>query len=170
MNSRRWIKVSFIFTCLLLVATLNVEAFGFGQELGRIDWERGVIIVIGEGAHAENLRGGRAQLMAQRAARVDAYRNAVEFLDGVRVNGQSTMQDMVVSDHVQTQVRGFVQGGIFVDSEYDPNMGISTVTMELPLDGRDGLTYYLDQLVRDNTTRERIDNIEDHVRPEDRRR
>ncbi|MCK8828566.1 hypothetical protein MWH25_12615 [Natroniella acetigena] len=163
MNLRKSTYIPVLIISFLLLINLNVAAFSVQEETARIDWERGIIAVQGEGVAAEHHIGGQAKLMAQRAARVDAYRNAAEFIDGVRVNSQTTMEDMVAtSDRVDTQVRGFIEGALIVDSDYDPDLKISTVTMELPLDGREGLAYYLEGEVQQES-QERIDDVEEYI-------
>ncbi|MCK8817876.1 hypothetical protein MWH28_10925 [Natroniella sulfidigena] len=163
MNLKKAIYIPVLILSLLLLINLEAGAFGVEEETAEVDWERGVVVVQGQGVAAEHHIGGQAKLMAQRAARVDAYRNAAEFIDGVRVNSQTTMEDMIAtSDRVETQVRGFIEGALFVDSEYDPDMKISTVTMELPLDGREGLAYYLEDDAREDS-QDRIDDVEEHL-------
>ncbi|WP_408956165.1 hypothetical protein [Natroniella sp. ANB-PHB2] len=163
MNLRKAIYIPVLILSLLLLINLDVVAFGVEEETAEVDWERGVVVVQGQGVAAEDHIGGQAKLMAQRAARADAYRNAAEFIDGVRVNSHTTMEDMIAtSDRVETQVRGFIEGALFVDSEYDPDMKISTVTMELPLDGREGLAYYLEDDAREDS-QDRIDDVEEHL-------
>lgn len=164
MKLKRLTAILSLVSLLLLSLSLTVFSFEM-QEPAEIDWEHGLILVRGEGVADERYSGGQAKLLARRAAQVDAYRNAAEFIDGVKVSSESTTEMMMLeSDRVQTNVQGFIQGAVVADSEYDPHMKIATVTLELPLEGRDGLAYYLEDEAR-NQAQDRIDDVEEHIEP-----
>ena len=62
-------------------------------------------------------RAPQAKMMARRAAKVDAQRNLLEAIDGVRITAGTTVKDMALeSDVVGTRVKGIVQGA-FVRNE-----------------------------------------------------
>lgn len=53
----------------------------------------------------------RGRLMAERAAKVDAYRNLAETVKGIRISGQTYVRDFVAeSDYVQTALDTFIKG------------------------------------------------------------
>ncbi len=53
----------------------------------------------------------QGRLMAERAAKVDAYRNLAEFIYGLKIDSQTNVRDFVAeNDQVRTQMEHFVQG------------------------------------------------------------
>lgn len=77
---------------------------------GEIDWETGVIRVVGYGAAPKGVPGAIGRLLAQRAAKADAYRNALEVIEGVRVRSETLVQNYtVVSDEIRLSMEGFIR-------------------------------------------------------------
>jgi hypothetical protein len=75
----------------------------------------------------------QARLMAQRGAMVDAQRNLLEIIQGVHVQGRTTVQDMItVSDEVKTKVDGVIKNAQMIGDAVESN-GIITITMRVPL-------------------------------------
>jgi outer membrane protein FlgP len=65
---------------------------------------------------------GQVRLMAERAAKDDAYRNLLERVKGVRVEGETTVQDFVAqSDVVRTRVDGILRGARVISSRVMPD-------------------------------------------------
>ena len=63
------------------------------------------IEAIGIGLPPDNTSSVRAATLARRAAIVDAQRTLAEAIQGVRVDSETTMQDLsIASDTVKTQV------------------------------------------------------------------
>ncbi len=55
--------------------------------------------------------GPRGRLMAERAAKVDAYRNLAETVNGFRISGNTTVRDFVAeSDEIRTSLNTFLKG------------------------------------------------------------
>ena len=51
------------------------------------------------------------KLLAQRAARLDAYRLITEHVYGLKLSGNTTVADMVVkNDSIKSYVNGFIRG------------------------------------------------------------
>lgn len=75
----------------------------------------------------------QARLMAQRGAIVDAQRNLLEIVNGVLVEGQTTVKDLVVqSDEVKTKVSGMLKGASQVGkTRYEE--GVAYVRLRIPL-------------------------------------
>jgi hypothetical protein len=75
----------------------------------------------------------QARLMAQRGAIVDAQRNLLEIVNGVLVEGQTTVKDLVVqSDEVKTKVSGMLKGASQVGkTRYED--GVAYVRLRIPL-------------------------------------
>ncbi|MCL6591979.1 MAG: hypothetical protein K6U80_18775 [Firmicutes bacterium] len=118
-----------------------MESIGQGQ----IDWERGVIQVKGSGAIAQTpgTSLAKAKLMAERAAKADAYRNGLEVLEGVRVSSETLVKDFeTLNDEIRTSVQGYLKGARLISTEYTYD-GICEVVMELPLWGRSDFSRLL---------------------------
>jgi hypothetical protein len=114
-----------------------------GSETGKIDWGAGMIHVTGKAAvDVSNTNTAQAQLMAERAATVDAQRKLLEITKGVRVNGETVVEDLMLkSDLVVTQVDGIVKGARQIgDAKYDKDRGIVSVELILGLYGTDGVS------------------------------
>jgi len=77
-----------------------------------IDWDRQVVLAEGSGAPASSARTQAQQnATAERAARLDAARNALEMIKGVNLSASTKMQDaMLASDQVSTKVQGMLYG------------------------------------------------------------
>jgi len=81
---------------------------------------------------ASKFPGARAQFMARRAAKVDAQRNLLETINGVRVTSGTTVKDMTLeSDIIGTRVKGLLQGAFEMQSNVVKEDGnwVADVTM-----------------------------------------
>lgn len=84
---------------------------------------------------AENENKPQAKLMAYRGAELDARRKIAEKLNGLVIEGKTTVQDFVTqSDDIRTQMLAFQQGAHVVDGSQKLNDdGTATVTVEIEL-------------------------------------
>ena len=114
---RRWVTGLIASACLILPLTLTVSPAQAnlvqkaGNGKGGVDWTAGVITVTGSGAAPD--RGGAAQrrLMANRAAVADGYRQLAEIVNGVHVDSETVVKDMVTeSDVIRTKVSALIKG------------------------------------------------------------
>jgi hypothetical protein len=112
--------------------TQIVEQLGKGS----INWTEGYIDAVGIGApSAQSMGKPNARPMALRAAQIDAYRNLLEVINGVRIDATTTVKDFVVeSDIINTQVQGIVKGTKVLKQEYMSD-GTVEVTVRMPLAG-----------------------------------
>jgi len=103
---------------------------------GSINWTNGYVEAVGIGAPPQRYIGSpQARPMALRAAQVDAYRNLLEVVGGVRVDSATSVKDFVVeSDIINTQVQGIVKGAKTMKQEYLSD-GTVEVTVRMPLSG-----------------------------------
>ena len=75
----------------------------------------------------------QARLMAERAAKVDGYRNLLEQTYGLQVLGTTAVRDFITqSDSVRTQVDAFIRGAKVVDTHMLDD-GSVEVDMEVTL-------------------------------------
>ena len=77
-----------------------------------------------------------ARPMALRAAQVDAYRNLLEIVQGVRIDANTVVKDfMTESDVIRASVEGLVKGSKVMNKEYLSD-GTVEVTVRMNLSGR----------------------------------
>lgn len=106
-------------------------------EKGIINYEDGYVEAVGVGAPPERYMGKpNARPMALRAAQVDAYRNLLEIVQGVRIDSNTVVRDfMTESDVVRASVEGLVKGAKVMNKEYLSD-GTVEVTVRMNLSGR----------------------------------
>jgi hypothetical protein len=69
----------------------------------------------------------QARLMAERAAKVDGYRNLLEQAYGLQVTGSTTVRDFVTqSDTIRTQLDAFIRGAKVSDIRYLDDGSVET--------------------------------------------
>ena len=118
---------------ILVFSMATVFAAAGGNE---VDWNNSVIRATGGGVAPANARTkSQARLMARRAAVVDAYRQLAEYVGGVNIDAETTV-DMaaVTSDVIQSKVKATIRGARIV-SEGATGDGGYEVTMEVPMFG-----------------------------------
>jgi len=103
---------------------------------GRVNWSGGYVEATGIGAPPEKYYGKpQARPMALRAAQVDAYRNLLEVVQGVRVDSETEVRDFTTaSDTIRAKVEGLVKGAQIVKRDYLSD-GTVEVTLRMPLYG-----------------------------------
>jgi hypothetical protein len=105
-----------------------------------------LMVVKGEGVAPSDrpLSAPQKRMLALRAAKVVALRELAETLSGVRVSGETCVQDAAVhSDQVKAAVDSTVRGAEVVHEEYDERTETATVFVRVSLDGPNGLTQSL---------------------------
>jgi hypothetical protein len=145
-------KKSLLIMGLLIGTVFMVSAVAYSQESisakewtqvveqigakGKVNWTGGYVEATGIGAPPERFYGKpQARPMALRAAQVDAYRNLLEVVQGVRVDSETEVKDFTVaSDTIKAKVEGLVKGAQIVKRDYLSD-GTVEVTMRMPLLG-----------------------------------
>jgi len=104
---------------------------------GIINYEDGYVEAVGVGAPPERYMGKpNARPMALRAAQVDAYRNLLEIVQGVRIDSNTVVRDfMTESDVIRASVEGLIKGSKVMNKEYLSD-GTVEVTVRMNLSGR----------------------------------
>lgn len=89
----------------------------------------------------------QAIAMARRGATVDAQRNLLEIIQGVNVQGETTVKDLITeSDVVITRVQGLVKGAVMQGKPVIAD-GEVTVVLRIPMYAKNGLApAIIDQL------------------------
>lgn len=137
---------------LTIMAILVLAASTTFAAESKIDWSGNYITVTGYGAPpAHSINIGQARMMARRAAVVDAYRQMAEIVNGVQVDSETTVRDMVVeNDLIKTKVTGLVRSARVVEERQVE--GGYEVTMTVPLFGVSGSVAA--SVLPQNTTKE----------------
>lgn len=114
---------------LLPMSALAADAVG-------IDWQAKVIRVKGSGAPdtQKSANVAVARLNAERAAKMDAYRNAIEQLKGVQVTSGSAAGALLDDGATRSRVESMIRGAKVTDTKYYDDGGVD-VFLEIPLDG-----------------------------------
>lgn len=101
-----------------------------------INWTLQTIRVTGSGAPSPDAPNiAAARLGAERVAKLDAMRNALEAIQGVRIDSETTVRNAILeSDYIRSQVQGYVYGARVVDTRYLSD-GAVQVTVEVSLKG-----------------------------------
>ena len=106
-------------------------------------WAEMTVRATGRGAYPATASGPQARLMAQRAARADAYRQLTEQVYGLEVSADTLVRDAVLADdRIETDVEGFIRGARVVATRNRPGLEIVELDMELDL-GQDFLRLVL---------------------------
>lgn len=121
---------------LALVAAMLVVSMATVLAAENVDWNSNVIRATGGGVAPAGARTmAQARMMARRAAITDAYRQLAEYVGGVNVNAETTVDMAAVqSDVIKTKVQATIRGARIV-SEGVTSDGGYEVTMEVPLFG-----------------------------------
>ena len=120
---------------LLLMAVMLVLPGNFAKASG-VDWNDAKITVQGMGiAPPRAMNPAQARMMARRAAVVDGYRQLAEAVQGVNVDAETTVENMMVtSDVIKTKVNAMIKGARVVAESVTPDGGYQ-VTMEVSMFG-----------------------------------
>lgn len=101
------------------------------------DWAKKVLRAVGEGVPPDEVDSeAQANLLAERAAELDAKRKLAEMVMGVEIASETTVRDFVTeSDEIRTKVHGFLAGCKIVGSRVLEDEITREVTVELDLGG-----------------------------------
>lgn len=104
---------------------------------GSVNWDKGAesdVEAVGIGLPPENM-GARGNVLARRAAVVDAQRNLAEMIQGVQIDSDTVMENLVVSsDVVRSKVSAMIKGARIVDEGVNAD-GSYFVKMRVPMYG-----------------------------------
>ena len=101
-----------------------------------INWDDSTISATGMGVAPPNARNAaQARMLARRAAVVDAYRQLAESVNGVNVDSETTVENMMVmNDSIKTKVSAVIKGARVISEQITPDGGYE-VTMQISLFG-----------------------------------
>ena len=139
-----------LFTICISIFTSTVMAEEFVEWVGAnsgVNWSSAQIEAEGAGIAPDNAPPSTGRMMACRAAIVDAQRNLLESIEGVRVVGTTVVANMMVeSDTIKTSVSGVLRGARVVNREPQSD-GSCIVRMTAPLEGQFAKNIYDEVLV-----------------------
>lgn len=120
---------------LLASSTVHAEPKAIDFVDG-VDWIKRVITVIGEGLAPQNtVNYTQAKGMASKAAQADAYRKLSEIINGVHVEGDTTVEKMrTTHDRIQMRVAATIKGAKIINQAFLTD-GSYRVIMQVPLFG-----------------------------------
>lgn len=146
----RWF-FAFLFVAASALLPLNADAGlyeGNGNviervDMGEINWTTNTVRALGRGAPSPKAKSpASARLTAKRAAKVDALRNLLEAVGGVRIDSETTVSNASVSsDVIKTRVKGVVKAAMVVEVRELPD-GSAEVVLEAPISGILAETVY----------------------------
>ena len=121
---------------LLLVMTVLLTLPGSVVKAEAVNWNDAKITVQGTGIAPPNaVNPAQARMLARRAAVVDGYRQLAEVVQGVNVDAETTVENMMVtSDVIKTKVNAMIKGARVVAEGVVPGGGYQ-VTMEVSMFG-----------------------------------
>lgn len=130
----------FVWYVMLVVLSVGYAPAALADEdKGGIDWANGYIMAVGHGTAKASEARGKARLKAVTAAKVDAQRNLLEVIRGVKITAQTTVQDsMLVEDLVRTRIEGMLKGAFMAGEpqlEMVDGAPVATVIMKVCLNG-----------------------------------
>jgi hypothetical protein len=136
-------KNSLLFCTLIFLLLIPAAGFGENRQAlieqmasGSINWSTATILSKGIGVPPQKSYGKpQARPLALRAARLDAMRNILEALQGVRIDSTTVVRNFATeSDVILAKVEGMVKGAKVVHQEYMSD-GTVEVTVEMSLLG-----------------------------------
>ena len=127
--------LSVIAATILLVTSAGAIAAP-NDYVDGVDWKNKVITVTGEGIVPPNtVNRAQARGLASKAATADAYRKLAEMVNGVHVEGETTVEKMfTVHDQIKLKVAATIKGAKIVDETFLSDGGYR-VTVQMPLFG-----------------------------------
>lgn len=123
-----WLGFMIILVQPLTAASGSLESSG---ESGMVNWASGTIQAKGIGVPPPTATGTLARAMAKKAARVVAYGNLLEIIQGIRVDSETEVKNFMVENAiVKTKVSGIVNGARVIEEKALTD-GAYEVTVEM---------------------------------------
>ena len=118
-----------------MVAHASEDALVEKLAHGEVNWSDKSVLATGSGAPDLNLPNVAAiRLAAEQAAKMSAYRNILEAMNGVRITAKALAAEKLGLVQIRTQVEGIVSGCKTVDTRYFSDYGVDVV-LKCRLDG-----------------------------------
>jgi len=105
---------------------------------GAINWTEGYVAATGYGTATPSGNKAKDRIKAFRTAEVNAQRALLEIINGVRIDSETTVQNMALKeDYIKVRVEGIIKGAEVVkkDIEWIDNSPMATIEMRVCLSG-----------------------------------
>ncbi len=89
------------------------------KEKGLVDWTNNYVEATGMAVAPTGTKGAQAKALARRGAMVDLQRNLLEFMVGVQIDAQTTMEDFMANDKVRSEIHGIIRNVEAISGEWD---------------------------------------------------
>ena len=89
------------------------------KEKGLVDWSNNYVEAVGMAVAPTGTKGAQAKALARRGAMVDLQRNLLEFMVGVQIDAQTTMEDFMANDKVRSEIHGIIRNVETLSGEWD---------------------------------------------------
>ncbi len=134
-------KICLFFSFFLMSSILFSQVVQQMGDFGYIDWTNGTVIAKGIAfGKSDEDDVTKRKLQAKRAAKSVAFRNLAEIINGVNITSRTVVKDFVTeNDEIRMNLRSFIRGAVEREVKYLPD-GSCEVSIEAPLDGRNGFT------------------------------
>ncbi len=121
-------------TVLVLIFFFVLPSHAQEITAGKIDWIKGYIIGYGHGTADPGMNKAMAQLSAFEVAKIDAMKNLLEVVRGVRIDAQTRVEDFMVKESViNAQVSGVIMGARIIKTETKWIEGVPLTTVGMRL-------------------------------------
>ena len=148
--TRLFLSLACVGTCAATLSLSSVQAADMKVERVTesygpvtIDWSEGVVRAVGVGTPPDRGTLSQKQLMAERSATADAYRQLMEAVYKIRVNSETVVRDYAMeSDTLQRYLQALVKGAQKIDQRYLDD-GTIEVEMAIKLYASKGLSGIL---------------------------
>ena len=120
-----------------VIKSIALDSRDRGRIHGDVDWSERSLLIYGEAVAPENVTSPvQARLLGFRAAKLVAYRNLLEIVGEVQVDGQTTVSMAMVSDDsIRTRVEGIVSGARVVPGSREQEGEVYRIALQLDLLG-----------------------------------
>jgi hypothetical protein len=137
MNFTKTIRSLLVATALI---TVGSTAMALQQNItlpngsvGVIDWSKRKLVSTGTGVAPRNASSAaQKEVLARRAAVVDAQRNLLETILGTNISSKTTVLNLEANDVIRSEAAGLLQGAVITTEKWERD--IYTVNMEIPLE------------------------------------
>ena len=102
------------------------------KENGLMNWTENYIEATGMAVAPTGKKGAQGKALARRGATLDLQRNLLEFMKGVRIDGQTTMNDFMAEDRVRSEISGIIKNVEVMRGEWDGEAYTVTGRIKLP--------------------------------------
>lgn len=119
---------------LILMLLFTAGALADGELKPSIDFTDGYITAGGTGVMPPNVSElAQGVALARLAAKVDAQRNLLEIIGGLKLNSETSVVNLMANDVIRTQVMGALQGAQIVPGSEYFQQGVYHLELRVPV-------------------------------------